>query len=341
MNYEHLKQADPELYASMERELGRQRDHLELIASENFTSPAVMEAVGSHLTNKYAEGYPGARYYGGCDYVDEVERLAIDRVTRLFGADHANVQPHSGSQANMAVYAALLQPGDRILGMNLSHGGHLTHGSKASLSGKYFEAHFYGVDPETETIDYDALARVAEEVRPKLIIAGASAYPRVIDFARFRAGDDELGPQRKRHALHTVVVDEAVIVHIVITKRISFTGAVLSLAIAAARPAVGAVGRIVGGLPAGVSGLGTGTLRYLHAVFVVMRHTVGAVVLVEDHLVDLQLCRFEEQKLYAALKTGFRIDMGAEIHTGTGPLCRMLCDLHRTLAAHLLSLIHI
>ena len=171
MNYEHLKLADPELYASMERELGRQRDHLELIASENFTSPAVMEAVGSHLTNKYAEGYPGARYYGGCDYVDEVERLAIDRVTRLFGADHANVQPHSGSQANMAVYAALLQPGDRILGMNLSHGGHLTHGSKASLSGKYFEAHFYGVDPETETIDYDALARVAEEVRPKLIIA--------------------------------------------------------------------------------------------------------------------------------------------------------------------------
>ena len=151
MNYEHLKLADPELYASMERELGRQRDHLELIASENFTSPAVMEAVGSHLTNKYAEGYPGARYYGGCDYVDEVERLAIDRVTRLFGADHANVQPHSGSQANMAVYAALLQPGDRILGMNLSHGGHLTHGSKASLSGKYFEAHFYGVDPETET----------------------------------------------------------------------------------------------------------------------------------------------------------------------------------------------
>lgn len=193
MNYEHLKQADPELYASMERELGRQRDHLELIASENFTSQAVMEAVGSHLTNKYAEGYPGARYYGGCDYVDEVERLAIDRVTRLFGADHANVQPHSGSQANMAVYAALLQPGDRILGMNLSHGGHLTHGSKASLSGKYFEAHFYGVDPETETIDYDALARVAEEVRPKLIIAGASAYPRVIDFARFRAVADSVG----------------------------------------------------------------------------------------------------------------------------------------------------
>ena len=193
MDYAHLMQADPELYASMARELERQRDHLELIASENFTSQAVMEAVGSHLTNKYAEGYPGARYYGGCAYVDEVERLAIERVTRLFGADHANVQPHSGSQANMAVYAALLQPGDRILGMNLSHGGHLTHGSKASLSGKYFEAHFYGVDPETETIDYEALARTAEEVRPKLIIAGASAYPRVIDFARFREVADSVG----------------------------------------------------------------------------------------------------------------------------------------------------
>ena len=193
MDYAHLMQADPELYASMARELERQRDHLELIASENFTSQAVMEAVGSHLTNKYAEGYPGARYYGGCAYVDEVERLAIERVTRLFGADHANVQPHSGSQANMAVYAALLQPGDQILGMNLSHGGHLTHGSKASLSGKYFEAHFYGVDPETETIDYEALARTAEEVRPKLIIAGASAYPRVIDFARFRQVADSVG----------------------------------------------------------------------------------------------------------------------------------------------------
>ena len=193
MDYAHLMQADPELYASMARELERQRDHLELIASENFTSQAVMEAVGSHLTNKYAEGYPGARYYGGCEYVDEVERLAIERVTRLFGADHANVQPHSGSQANMAVYAALLQPGDRILGMNLSHGGHLTHGSKASLSGKYFEAHFYGVDPETEIIDYEALARTAEEVRPKLIIAGASAYPRVIDFARFREVADSVG----------------------------------------------------------------------------------------------------------------------------------------------------
>ena len=222
MNYEHLKLADPELYASMERELGRQRDHLELIASENFTSPAVMEAVGSHLTNKYAEGYPGARYYGGCDYVDEVERLAIDRVTRLFGADHANVQPHSGSQANMAVYAALLQPGDRILGMNLSHGGHLTHGSKASLSGKYFEAHFYGVDPETETIDYDALARVAEEVRPKLIIAGASAYPRVIDFARFRAVADSVGAYLMVDMAHIGGTQGGPLMHVIAGKAVCF-----------------------------------------------------------------------------------------------------------------------
>ena len=193
MNYEHLKQADPELYASMERELARQRDHLELIASENFTSPAVMEAVGSHLTNKYAEGYPGARYYGGCDYVDEVERLAIDRVTRLFGADHANVQPHSGSQANVAVYLALLKPGDTILGMDLSHGGHLTHGSKASISGKYFDAHFYGVDPKTERIDYEKAMQIAGECKPKLIIAGASAYSRFIDFAKMREIADEVG----------------------------------------------------------------------------------------------------------------------------------------------------
>lgn len=193
MNYENLKVRDPELLHAMELELERQRNHIELIASENFTSQAVMEAMGSHLTNKYAEGYPGARYYGGCQYVDMVERLAIERVTKLFGAEHANVQPHSGAQANIAVYAALLKPGDKILGMDLSHGGHLTHGSKASISGKYFEAHFYGVDPETETIDYDALERTAKEVQPKLIIAGASAYPRVIDFARFRAIADEVG----------------------------------------------------------------------------------------------------------------------------------------------------
>lgn len=193
MNYENLMKNDPQLFEAMELELDRQRSHIELIASENFTSQAVMEAMGSHLTNKYAEGYPGARYYGGCQYVDMVERLALERVKALFGADHANVQPHSGAQANIAVYAALLKPGDKILGMDLSHGGHLTHGSKASISGKYFEAHFYGVSQETETIDYDALERIAKEVQPKLIIAGASAYPRVIDFARFRAIADEVG----------------------------------------------------------------------------------------------------------------------------------------------------
>ena len=154
MSYETIKRQDPEVYAAMMRELQRQRDHIELIASENFVSPAVMEAMGSHLTNKYAEGYPGARYYGGCQYVDEVENLAIERAKKLFGAEHANVQPHSGSQANVAVYLALLKPGDTILGMDLSHGGHLTHGSKASISGKYFNATFYGVDPETECINY-------------------------------------------------------------------------------------------------------------------------------------------------------------------------------------------
>lgn len=145
--YDNIRQQDPAVYDAMMRELQRQRDHIELIASENFVSPAVMEAMGSHLTNKYAEGYPGARYYGGCQYVDEVENLARDRAVQLFGAEHANVQPHSGSQANVAVYLALLKPGDTILGMDLSHGGHLTHGSKASISGKYFNACFYGVDP--------------------------------------------------------------------------------------------------------------------------------------------------------------------------------------------------
>lgn len=193
MNYENLMKNDPQLFEAMALELERQRSHIELIASENFTSQAVMEAMGSHLTNKYAEGYPGARYYGGCQYVDMVERLAIERVKALFGAEHANVQPHSGAQANIAVYTALLKPGDKILGMDLSHGGHLTHGSKASISGKYFDAHFYGVSRETETIDYDALERTAKEVQPKIIIAGASAYPRVIDFARFRAIADEVG----------------------------------------------------------------------------------------------------------------------------------------------------
>ena len=193
MNYETIKRSDPELYAAMKSELVRQRDHIELIASENFTSRAVMEAMGSHLTNKYAEGYPGARYYGGCEYVDIVEQLAIDRAKELFGAEHANVQPHSGSQANVAVYLALLKPGDTILGMDLSHGGHLTHGSKASISGKYFNACFYGVDPETETIDYEKAMQVAGECRPKLIIAGASAYSRIIDFKKMREIADEVG----------------------------------------------------------------------------------------------------------------------------------------------------
>ena len=193
MSYEIIKNRDPELYGAMMQELQRQRDHIELIASENFTSPAVMEAMGSHLTNKYAEGYPGARYYGGCEYVDIVEQLAIDRAKELFGAEHANVQPHSGSQANVAVYLALLKPGDTILGMDLSHGGHLTHGSKASISGKYFNACFYGVDPETETIDYEKAMQAAGECKPKLIIAGASAYPRFIDFKKMREIADEVG----------------------------------------------------------------------------------------------------------------------------------------------------
>ena len=193
MNYDCILREDPEVYAAMMRELRRQQDHLELIASENFVSEAVMQAMGSHLTNKYAEGYPGARYYGGCEYVDEVETLAIERAKQLFGAEHANVQPHSGSQANVAVYLALLKPGDTILGMSLSHGGHLTHGAKASISGKYFHAESYGVRREDERIDYDALQQKAEEVRPKLIIAGASAYPRFIDFARMREIADSVG----------------------------------------------------------------------------------------------------------------------------------------------------
>lgn len=193
MSYESIKCIDPELYGAMEKELQRQRDHIELIASENFTSRAVMEAMGSHLTNKYAEGYPGARYYGGCEHVDVVEQLAIDRAKELFGAEHANVQPHSGSQANVAVYLALLKPGDTILGMDLSHGGHLTHGAKVSISGKYFNACFYGVDPETECIDYEKAMQIAEECKPKLIIAGASAYSRFIDFAKMREIADSVG----------------------------------------------------------------------------------------------------------------------------------------------------
>lgn len=193
MSYDTIRMSDPELYGAMKSELERQRDHIELIASENFTSRAVMEAMGSHLTNKYAEGYPGARYYGGCEYVDIVEQLAIDRAKKLFGAEHANVQPHSGSQANVAIYLALLKPGDTILGMDLSHGGHLTHGSKASISGKYFNACFYGVDPETEMIDYEKAMQIAGECKPKIIIAGASAYSRIIDFKKMREIADEVG----------------------------------------------------------------------------------------------------------------------------------------------------
>ena len=193
IDFRTLRAADPLVAAAMEQELGRQRDHIELIASENFVSPAVMAAMGSHLTNKYAEGYPGKRYYGGCQYVDIVENLARERACQLFGADHANVQPHSGAQANIAVYFALLEPGDTILGMNLSHGGHLTHGSPVNMSGKYFNIVPYGVRESDETIDYDALRALALEKKPKLIVAGASAYPRIIDFKKFREIADECG----------------------------------------------------------------------------------------------------------------------------------------------------
>ena len=175
---------DPELGAAMQRELGRQQANIELIASENIVSPAVMAAMGSVLTNKYAEGYPGHRYYGGCEYVDKVETLAIERAKKLFGAEHANVQAHSGANANTAVYFAFLQPGDTIMGMNLSQGGHLSHGSPVNISGKYYNVVPYGVTHETERIDYDEFARIAKEAQPKLIVAGASAYPRVIDFER-------------------------------------------------------------------------------------------------------------------------------------------------------------
>ncbi|MBU2753686.1 serine hydroxymethyltransferase [Acidithiobacillus sp. CV18-2] len=175
---------DPALAAAMEHERVRQEDHVELIASENYTSPMVMAAQGSVLTNKYAEGYPGKRYYGGCEYVDVVEQLAIDRARQLFGAEHANVQPHSGSQANQAVYFSVLKPGDKIMGMSLAHGGHLTHGAKVNLSGKVFDVVAYGVRREDGRIDYDAMAAQAEQERPKMIVAGASAYSRIIDFAR-------------------------------------------------------------------------------------------------------------------------------------------------------------
>ena len=193
MELELIRKADSEVAEAIELELNRQRTHVELIASENFVSPAVMAAMGTCLTNKYAEGYPGKRYYGGCEYVDIVEELARKRACELFGADHANVQPHSGAQANMAVYFAMLKPGDTVMGMSLSNGGHLTHGSPVNMSGSYFNFVPYGVSSETEMIDYDEVRRLAKENHPKMIVAGASAYPRVIDFKTLRGIADEVG----------------------------------------------------------------------------------------------------------------------------------------------------
>lgn len=193
MSLEHLAQQDPQIADAIEQELGRQRSSIELIASENFTSPAVMDAVGSVLTNKYAEGYPGKRYYGGCEKVDIVENLARDRAKELFKCEFANVQPHCGANANLAVYQALVNLGDTVLGLSLDHGGHLTHGSPVNFSGKDYNIVAYGVDPETERIDYDEMERLAKEHRPKLIVGGASAYPRIIDFERMRAIADEVG----------------------------------------------------------------------------------------------------------------------------------------------------
>src|SRR5271165_2793492 len=188
-----LAEADPEIAAAVDHEIRRQHEGLEMIASENFVSQAVLEAVGSVFTNKYAEGYPGKRYYGGCEFADVVENLARDRARQLFGAEHVNVQPHSGSQANAAAYMAVLNPGDTILGLDLAHGGHLTHGHKLNFSGKLYRVVSYGVQRETETIDYDELERTAERERPKLIIGGGSAYPRTFDFARMRQIADKVG----------------------------------------------------------------------------------------------------------------------------------------------------
>ena len=193
MFFDELKQFDADVFAACGRELSRQQHNIELIASENIVSKAVLLAAGTVLTNKYAEGYPGKRYYGGCVYVDEVEEIARERAKKLFGAEHANVQPHSGANANLAVFFALLNPGDTVLSMNLAHGGHLSHGSPVNISGKYFNIVPYGVSDESETIDYEAVRALALECKPKLILAGASAYPRVIDFAKFREIADEVG----------------------------------------------------------------------------------------------------------------------------------------------------
>jgi glycine hydroxymethyltransferase len=192
-NLDFLAQTDPAIAEIIQQELQRQRDHLELIASENFTSPAVMAAQGSVLTNKYAEGLPGKRYYGGCEFIDHAETLAIERAKQLFGAEHVNVQPHSGAQANFAVFLALLSPGDTIMGMDLSHGGHLTHGSPVNVSGKWFQVRHYGVSAETEQLDYEKIREIARQERPKLLICGYSAYPRIINFEKFRAIADEVG----------------------------------------------------------------------------------------------------------------------------------------------------
>jgi glycine hydroxymethyltransferase len=193
MYFNYLNKADKEVADMIRREMSRQENKIEMIASENFTTPAVMEACGSALTNKYAEGYPGKRYYGGCEHVDEVESIAIERAKKLFGAEYVNVQPHSGSSANIAVYFSLLQPGDTVLGMDLSNGGHLTHGSKVNISGKYYNFVSYGVDPTDEKINYDTVLKLAEEHKPKLIVAGASAYPRVIEADKFREIADAVG----------------------------------------------------------------------------------------------------------------------------------------------------
>lgn len=193
IDFTTLKNADPKLFEGLELELNRQKNNIELIASENFVSENVMLACGSHLTNKYAEGYPAHRYYGGCQYVDIAENLAIERAKQLFGADHANVQPHSGANANFAVYFAVLKPGDTILGMSLAHGGHLTHGSPVTVSGKYFNSVGYGVKEETGMIDYDDMEKIALEVKPQIIVAGASAYPRILDFKRIREICDKVG----------------------------------------------------------------------------------------------------------------------------------------------------
>jgi len=192
-NIEHIRKVDPEIAEALDKELERQRNKLEMIASENFTSRAVLEACGSVMTNKYAEGYPGKRYYGGCEFVDIAESLAIERAKKLFGAEHANVQPHSGSQANFAVYVAFLKPGDTVMGLNLSHGGHLTHGSPVNVSGLLYHFIPYGVRQDTETIDYDQLRNLAREHKPKIIVTGATAYPRIIEFEKFREICDEVG----------------------------------------------------------------------------------------------------------------------------------------------------